>query len=83
MGAFFYILGAVALGVGVIDLSNAARGSHREIEAGTLFLLTPVFLITGFVISRGTSRKCPKCAERIKKAATICKYCRADLPASK
>ena len=78
MGKILYGLGALAFAIAILDISDAPVGSRRALEGGFLFLLTPVFLIAGFFVSRASSKKCPKCAERVKKEATVCKHCGAE-----
>jgi hypothetical protein len=79
MAKVLYVLAALAFGIGMLDISGAVPGSRREVEAGILFLLTPVLLVAGFAASRMSTKKCPKCAERVKKEATACKHCGADM----
>lgn len=75
MSKFLYGLAVFAVVIGFVDSSSAIPGSHAAIEAGILFLLSPVFAAAGFFVSRAQTKVCRSCAERIKKAATKCKFC--------
>jgi ribosomal protein L40E len=75
MGKIFFGLAIFCLGIGLLDASGASPGSHRELEGGILLLLTPLFAIAGFAMSRASSKICQHCAERIKKQASKCKHC--------
>jgi hypothetical protein len=75
MGKLLYGGAIFCLIIGLVDASGGATGSSRQMEAGILLLLTPVFAIAGFLVSRGSSKECPHCAERIKKHAIKCKHC--------
>lgn len=75
MGKVLYGVAIFFLVVGSIDASGGSSGFPRELEAGILLLLTPVFALAGFCVSRALSKQCPHCAERIKKQAAKCKHC--------
>jgi hypothetical protein len=72
---FLYLLSLAALVIGLLDASGAADGSHRQIEAGILLILFPVFGAAGYFVGRSSTKTCPSCAERVKKAAITCKHC--------
>lgn len=74
-----YLLALFCLVVGLFDASGAVPGSHRELEAGFLLIATPILAIAGFVVGRLQSKSCPACAERVKRAARICKHCGSSL----
>ena len=78
MGKILYGLAALAFAIAILTISDAPVGSRRALEGGYLVLLTPVFLAAGFLVSRIFSKKCPKCAERVKKEAAVCKHCGAE-----
>ncbi|NDC23789.1 MAG: hypothetical protein EB120_05035 [Proteobacteria bacterium] len=42
------------------------------------FLLSPIIGAIVLVISGKASKKCPKCAEDVKKDAQVCKHCSFD-----
>jgi hypothetical protein len=79
MHKVFYAIALIAIVIGLVDVSNAPDGSHAQLEAGFLFLSAPLFLVAGFVAGRMTQKTCPSCAERVKKAAVVCKHCKAAI----
>jgi len=70
------------------------KGKGRSQGAGFLagLLLGPIGILLALVSSRdtaaierqqlqsGDSRKCPYCAELVKREATVCKHCQRELP---
>ena len=42
-----------------------------------LVLLSPIFLIRKII---GSKQKCPFCAEKIKKGASLCRHCGKEIP---
>lgn len=70
-------IAAAAFVIAIIDL-QAPAGSPSVAEGGILLILTAALLVAGGIAwARGT-RKCPRCAERIKRAATVCRHCGND-----
>jgi Uncharacterised protein family UPF0547 len=64
LGSAFFFLAAVAC-------STLSDG-----PAGFSLILAVVMFIIGLMLSRAATRKtCPQCSERIKYAATVCRYC--------
>lgn len=49
------------------------------ISFGMTVLLGPIWLPV-IILSKGDLRKCPHCAELIKKDATVCKHCGNTIP---
>jgi hypothetical protein len=50
-----------------------------------LFLLIPIAAGVALVIrtlARGETRKCPFCAEIVKREAVVCRFCGRDVPVS-
>ncbi|MGF6985220.1 hypothetical protein QFZ99_004697 [Paraburkholderia atlantica] len=75
MGKLLYGVALFCLVIGMVDASGGSMGSPRALEAGILLLLTPVFAVAGLWASRASSKKCPQCAERVKKQAVKCRHC--------
>lgn len=79
MSKVLYALAVFCVVIGLYDASGAIPGSHRELEAGILLIAAPILALFGFAVGRATSKRCPACAERVKKAANICKHCGSSL----
>lgn len=79
MTKVFYVLALLCLGFAILDIAGAYPGTNREMEAGILFLLSPVFAVAGFFTSRASTMACPSCGERVKKVANKCKHCGSQL----
>jgi len=73
---FGLAIAAAVIGWGDLD---SPKGSRAQVEAGILFLLVPVFLALGLWARHRAGKRCPKCAERVKRAASVCRHCGADL----
>lgn len=80
------MIGKVLLGLavasfllGFYEAQSALEGSHRAIEAGILIIISPILAIAGFLAWKMSNKKCPACAERVKKDAKICKHCHSAL----
>lgn len=74
MSIFLYLLAAGCLIIGLVD---SQVGAYQE--AAVLLILAPVFAVAGFVVGRATTKVCPRCSERVKKAANACKHCGSEL----
>jgi hypothetical protein len=71
------ILGfSLLLGSAFFFLAAVACSTLSDGPAGFSLILGIVMLIIGLMLSRAATRKtCPQCSERIKLAATVCRYC--------
>ena len=83
--AIWIILAMVGFYIG----NNKGRGSEGfflGLILGPLGLLIAIFMkpkaksLEGTALIPGTTRKCPFCAELVKREAVICKHCQRDLP---
>ena len=79
MHKLLYGLAVACVVIGLYDASTAIQGSRREVEAGILLLLAPLFAVAGFAVGRATTRACPQCAERVKRQARRCRHCGAEI----
>ncbi len=85
----FWLIGSIAVGIW-----NNSRG--HSFFAGFVFslILSPLLAaiivavrspnvakVEGAALATGEMRKCPMCAELVKREAIKCKHCGADLPA--
>lgn len=75
-------LGVAGFILGVFEAQTALEGSHRQIEAGILMIAGPLLALIGLVFMRRSNKKCPHCAERVKREAKVCKHCGANLEAA-
>jgi len=82
LGKILMALGAGSFALGFMEAQTALIGSHKSIEAGWLLIVSLPLLIIGFFVWRASIKKCPACAERIKKDASICKHCGTPMRAS-
>lgn len=79
LAKLFFGAAIFCLVVGLIDSSGGAPGSQRQMEAGILLLLVPVFAVAAFAMSRISTKTCPHCSERIKAEALKCKHCGSEV----
>lgn len=73
----FYGFAIAAVAYGLYDSAHLPGTS--QMLPGIFIALSPFFWLFGFIAERMTQKKCPACAENIKKAAISCKHCCADL----
>lgn len=78
MSKLFYGLAVVAVVIAFLDL-QAPPGSRAATEGGFLLLLAPMLAALGFWLDRRASKVCPHCAERVRREATRCKHCGAEI----
>jgi len=79
LGKILVGLGIAGFFLGVIEAQSAFQGSHKQIEAGLLILGCPVIALIGLLLWRRDGKKCPHCAERVKRQAIRCKHCGSEL----
>lgn len=79
LGKILTAFGAGAFALGFWEAQSALDGSHKAIEAGWLMIVGLPTLIIGAFVWRASNKKCPACAEQIKKDASVCKHCRAPV----
>jgi uncharacterized membrane protein YiaA len=75
LGKILMSLGAAAFALGFWEAQSALDGSHRSTEAGWLMIVGVPVLAVGILIWRRSIKKCPACAETIKRNAKVCKHC--------
>jgi hypothetical protein len=81
MGKLLYALAIFCAVVGFADTSTMPVGSRGATEGGFLLIFAAAFAVAAFFVSRGNTKACPKCSERIKKQAVKCKHCGSELTA--
>lgn len=64
-GCGWFILGLLLGPLALLGVAIASRDTRRDEQAG---------------LQSGKLRRCPACAEVVKREATICRFCRTDLP---
>ena len=72
-----YGMAIAALAYGLYDSAHLPGVS--QMQPGIFITLSPFIWLLGFITERLTHKKCHYCAENIKKAATICKHCCAEM----
>lgn len=80
LGKILTALGVAAFALGFWEAQTAFPGSHKAIEAGWLMIVGLPLSLIGIWVWRKSIKKCPACAERINRDATICKHCKSPIP---
>lgn len=75
IGKILMVLGSAGFLLGFYEAQSAIEGSNKQIEAGLLIIIGLPLAVAGAFLWRASIKKCPACAEWIKKKATICKHC--------
>lgn len=78
MHKLLFGLAAAALVVAFVDI-QAPPGSSAALEGGFLLLGSGALAVAGIVVWRLNTRRCPACAENVKRSARKCRHCGADL----
>lgn len=78
MHKWLFGLAVAALVIGLVDI-QAPVGSRAAMEGGFLLLAAAALTVAGAVAWWTGTRRCPSCAERVKRAATKCRHCGASL----
>ena len=86
---FVYLLSGVVFG-GVAASVAANRGRNQGLWFFACFLLAGLPLLLLLVLPNEkakeeerfaeATKQCPKCAERVKKAAVVCRFCGYEFP---
>ena len=74
------IVGLLLIVVGILSVIGGCSISTISPGGGVIFWIGVLFILAGWLISRGASSKtCPHCQERINHKATKCKHCQSAL----
>lgn len=74
----------ISLIAGIVAAIVADRKGRNWAAWGALCAVFPILLVVVLllppVLARGTTKKCPHCAEIIRHDASLCKHCGRELP---